>query len=136
MDRWQSIWRSYRSLPVWVQLWVWVLIAPNIAGFAFLNTPVGFWTAVAIVIVGVVNLPMIYVQQGFSRLLSYPHIVWVPLIVFIAVRLSGPEPIAAGEMWLGVAVVIVNLISLMFDVLDAVCWWRGQREISGGSSPA
>jgi hypothetical protein len=133
MNRWQSIWRSYPALPLWVQLWVCVLVVPNVAAFAFLHTEIGIWTAIAIVVFGVINLPTIYVQRGFSRLLSFPHFIWAPLIVFIAVRLSSAAPIDSGELWLGLAVLIVNLISLVFDVLDAGRWLRGQRDIFGGS---
>ena len=133
MKRWRSIWHSYRALPLWVQLWVLVLVAPNVAAFAFLDTEIGLWTAIAIVVIGLINLPTIYVQRGFSRLLSFPHFVWAPLIVFIGIRLSEPAPVDPGELWLGLAVVIINLISLMFDVLDAVRWVRGQRDIFGAS---
>jgi len=133
MNRWQSIWRSYCALPLWVQLWVWVLVAPNVAAFAFLDTEIGVWTAIAIAFIGVINLPTIYVQRGFSRLLSFPQFVWAPLIVFIAVRLSSVEAMDSGEQWLGFAVLIVNLISLVFDVLDFGRWLHSKRDIFGGS---
>ena len=133
-DRWLSIWRSFRGLPLWVQLWVLVLVVANVAAIAFLDTAIGLWTAAAIVFVGVVNLPIVYVQRGFSRLLSLTHFVWLPLVVFIAFRLTGDDVISDREYGFGLVVLVVNLISLAFDVLESYRWLRGEREVLGSDA--
>ena len=42
-----EIWQSFRRLPLWVQLWVAVILVPvNLASVIFINAPGGFWIAV------------------------------------------------------------------------------------------
>jgi hypothetical protein len=75
------IWHTYRSLPLWVQIWVAGLLVPvNALSFMLLHTPTGLWAAWAALFVVATNLPIMWVEQGMSKLMSVPHLVaWVPL---------------------------------------------------------
>ena len=125
--------RSIAGLPRWVQGWVAILIATNLASLWFLDHPIGQWTAIAAIAVAAMNLPIMVVQGGITRLMSFPHMVWVPLLFFIIEQLVGAGGPAVGSaVWaFGATVFVVNLISVMFDLLDIVRWLNGEREILG-----
>lgn len=125
--------KSIGGMPTWIQIWLAILMSTNMASLAFLDTPVGLWTAVAFAIVCMFNMPMMLIQGGMTRLLSLPHFVWAPLVVFIFLQLHGDNPIPRGTTLhaFAVAVFVVNTISLVFDVMEVYRWFRGRREILG-----
>jgi len=130
--RHQQAWHSFRSLPLWVQVWVAGILVPvNAAAFFFLDTPTGQWTALAAVLVMATNWPIMVWEQGMSRLMSVPHlIIWLPLEVALLYRLQAPE-LAQSELILAWVIVAINGISLVFDALDTWRWCRGEREVPG-----
>ena len=136
LDRILTIWRSYRSLPLWVQVWVGGILVPaNAAAFALTNTPSGHWAAWAAAFVVATNVPIMWMEQGMSKLMSVPHLVaWIPLQVFLALRLTGAAgsaPLEQAEFVLALMLLVINGISLAFDALDSLKWWRGERHVPG-----
>lgn len=125
-------WRSFRSLPLWVQVWVaGVLVPVNAAAFLFLDTPAGWWTAVAAVLVLASNYPVMLACRGMSRLMSLPHLViWGPLQVYLCYQLVGAD-MARLEVGYVMALLGVNGISLVFDAIDSWRWCAGEREVPG-----
>jgi len=125
-------WQSFRSLPLWVQVWVAGILVPvNAAGFLLLDTPAGQWTALAAVLVLLSNYPVMLACRGMGRLLSVPHLlIWGPLQLALLYRLGsgGPGPVEQGFV---ILVLVVNGISLVFDTLDTLRWLRGEREVPG-----
>jgi hypothetical protein len=136
LNRVLSIWRSYRCLPFWVQIWVGGILVPvNAAAFALNDTPSGYWAAWAAAFVVATNVPIMWVEQGMSKLMSLPHLVaWIPLQAFLLGRLLGyidMTPLSKVEIIFATALAIVNGISIAFDVVDSVKWWRGDRQVTG-----
>ncbi len=131
--RLSRLWRSILGLPAWVKIWVIILASTNMASFAFLHTQTGRWTAIAFVIVGCFNMPMMFIQGGLTRLLSMPHFVWAPLLVYIYPRVFGAHALdwSSPEHTFALAVFTANGISLMFDALETFRWLSGRREILG-----
>lgn len=78
-------------------------------------------------------MPMVYIQGGLTRLLSVPHVIWIPLLIHLIRRLFVDHAIAADsdEYVFAAAVVAVNGISLLFDALESWRWLAGRREILG-----
>jgi len=70
-----DIYRSFRALPGWVQIWVFFILVPvNAASAAFASEPMGLWV-MALAVAGMTfNLPIMIVQRGFSKLMALPHI--------------------------------------------------------------
>lgn len=140
MPRSLAIWKSFRSLPLWVQLWVAGILTPvNAAPFFLLDTWLGMAGAIAAAFVVATNLPIMWWAGGMTRLMSVPHLfAWIPLQIAIPLRLSGAigaGPVGDAEFWLGVALFVVNGISLSFDLLDSWRWLRGEREVAGAAGP-
>lgn len=128
-----QLWQSILGLPAWVKIWVMILATTNMVSFAFLNTETGFWAAIAFMIVGMFNMPMVFIQGGLTRLLSFPHLVWAALLIYLYPRLFGTHAIPRSdpEYLFALSIFIVNGISLMFDILECYRWLIGRREVLG-----
>lgn len=131
-----KIWRSYRSLPRWVQVWVgFVLIPVNVLPFLLLDTWSGRAGAAAALLVVATNVPIMWFAGGMSRAMSLPHLLaWIPLEIALTVRISGAAgslPPSTAEMALAIVLLSINGISLAFDALDSWRWLRGRRDIPG-----
>ena len=133
----KNILTSWQALPLWVQVWVGLILVPvNAAAFFLLDTVTGQYTAVAAVFVVITNGPLMLLYQGMNRALSLPHLVaWVPLVYLLVAHLGSGE-VSRGEWFYALLVIIVNGISLVFDVLDSWRWLRGERETPGLDSSA
>lgn len=134
--RLRASWRSFRALPMWVQIWVGAVLVPvNAAPFVMLDLWTGRVAAVAAVLVALTNLPIMVMDGGMSKRMSLSHLlIWGPLEYLLIARLievGGPPAPSALEWRLGLIIVLVNGISLAFDVLESWRWLRGDRSIPG-----
>ncbi len=78
-------------------------------------------------------MALITARTGFTRLLGLGHVLWVPLVAFLVLRLDAAPATGAYGLWLR-AVVALNLVSLAFDAVDVVRYACGQRgEVAPGS---
>lgn len=125
-----DIWQSYRSLPAWVQIWVaFVLVPVNIASLAFIEQPLGLWVAVLAIIAMLPNLPVMFYERGFSKLMALPHLIpWTLLLLLILVIRPPLTDLYGYYLWVLFA---VDFISLALDYPDTVKWLRGDRTVSG-----
>lgn len=71
----RHIGRSPAGLPRWVQLWLLIQVGLNSS-------------SLALAVIDTVNLPMVVLQAGLTRLLSFPHPVWLPLLAFLLDQLT------------------------------------------------
>ncbi|WP_300303969.1 hypothetical protein [Ferrovibrio sp.] len=109
-----------------------ILFGTNMASAAFPDSDVGYWTGIAFLVVCGLNMPTMLLQGGLTRLLSFPHFIWVPLVLYLYSRLFGVDALPAGPARpYAVAVLLVNSISLLFDLLEAYRWIRGDRRVLG-----
>lgn len=124
---------SFLALPGWVQVWVGAVLVPvNALPFFFLETPTARAAAAAAVFAVLTNLPIMLIERGMSRLMAIPHLIaWLPLLPYLAARLLFGPGLPLSEALLAMALLLVNAISLVFDVLDTWCWLCGQRDIPG-----
>lgn len=124
--------KSMMGLPLWVRFWLPVLFGTNMASLAFLDSEVGRYTAMAFAVVCMFNMPMMFIQKGLTRLLAFPHFVWLPLVVYLYGQLWGSVPLQSGSVRSYATLVFAcNTFSLAFDVVDALKWLFGGREVLG-----
>lgn len=125
--------KSFRALPRWVQAWVALVLVPtNLLPFGWLDTPTGRAGALATGVVVLGGVPIMLAERGLSRLMSVPHLVaWIPLVVLLVARLAQGEPMSRAETGLAMTLIVVDGISLGFDVLDFVRWSLGDRAVPG-----
>lgn len=109
------------------RIWGAWLIAVNAASLLFLAH---IEAQVTLAVVGVVLLSqaLIYQQTRFIRLLGVTHVLWLPMLTWIALRLDMlPEGETAFEVWL-LMLIATNAVSLAIDVWDATRFVRGERQ--------
>ncbi len=102
------------------------LIVVNAASLLFIRH---VEAQVALGAVGVAALAqsLIYQRKGFIRLLGVTHVLWIPMLVWMALRLDAvPRDEVAFHGWL-VALIVTNAFSLVIDAWDATRFVRGER---------
>ncbi|SHK74834.1 hypothetical protein SAMN05444414_10123 [Roseovarius marisflavi] len=126
-----DIWQSYRRLPIWVQLWVALILVPvNAASLVFLGAPMGAWVAVMAVGAMLLNGVIMLVERGFSKMMALPHVlIWTPLVVLILWLLAKGD-LAPGYARYLMVLLAVDLFSLALDYADTVKWLKGERHIA------
>lgn len=130
----KDIWRSFRALPLWVQIWVGLILVPvNMAAILFLSEPNGLLIATLAIGGMAPNLFIMIKERGLSKAMALPHLlIWTPLVVLLAATLGHPEMSGPFQtfVWL---LLLIDLISLGFDCPDAWKWWKGERAIAGAA---
>jgi hypothetical protein len=107
-------------------MWGTWLVAVNSASLLFIQH---VEAQVALGAVGVAALAqaLIYQRKGFIRLLGVTHVVWIPMVTWMALRIETlPREETAFRMWL-IALVATNAVSLAIDAWDATRFIRGER---------
>lgn len=126
-----DIWNSFRALPIWVQIWVILILVPiNMGGLFFLDTPQGRIAALLGIGGMLPNLIIVWMQRGFSNAMAFPHLpMWTPLVIWLAWTLSTAQPTGALGIYLMV-LLLIDIVSLAFDYSDAWKWWQGDRAVT------
>ncbi len=65
-------------------------------------------------------------MTGFSRLLGLGHILWIPLLWFLWVRLDQIPADSAFGIWIRL-LMVVNALSLVIDAIDVSRYVSGDR---------
>lgn len=136
-------WRSWRSIKQPVMIWLWYLNVLYWIGLFYLPRPEALWAVVAYLAVGPFIFVMIRVQRGLTRLSGLIHLPWVPLSVYLGLRLFtdalGPAlSDSDGRFyfyWLH-ALFLSTIICLVLDAVDVIRWLTGERYVLGTAAAA
>lgn len=100
--------------PLWVVIWVNILMAANLAGVFFWQEPLAqvvFYTFM----VTAFWMMMLYFKFGFERILGLGHVLWLGLVPYLVMQL----PSLDGPIYFYIiSVIVCNSISLLFDIND------------------
>lgn len=112
--------------PMPKNLWSILLMAPNAAALIFINTIYGQVVFVA-AMAGLVIMVALYMKHGFVRLLGVGHVVWIPMLIWLAQNLpdKSTDPVL---YWWVISLLILNGTSLVVDVLELIRYVRGDRQ--------
>ena len=126
----KDIWLSFRAMPLWVQVWVGVILVPvNMASLFFIAQPGGVWIAFLANVAMILNLPILLLERGFSRRMALPHLpFWTILVLWLVLA---PPDAQGGYATYLIILLLVDTISLGFDYRDAWHWWKGERGVAG-----
>ena len=117
--------------PLAMIIWLrWLVLVNLIPPLFFLRHMPARWVLGAMIFITAVNLPL-GMMFGFSKVLAIPHlIVWIPLVIYLARewRDNKLHDTAIFKSWI-MAVMITDLISVVFDIRDAVFFLRGDTGI-------
>ncbi len=125
-----DIWRSFRSLPLWVQIWVAGILVPvNSAALLFIFQPAGLWVAILAIGAMLPNIAIMLYERGLSKMMAWPHLLpWGILVLWLVFAM--PEGSAAYGVYLWI-LLVVDALSLAFDFPDALKWFKGDRAVAG-----
>ncbi len=132
-SRYQNIMKSFFSVPKWVQIWVGAILIPTNTLFVFfLDTDIGVMNALASAFVVATNVPIALYYQGMTKLMSIPHLIWIPLEIYIIQQLmTGDIAVGSSVFIYAIIVLVVNAVSVFFDVMDSISWIKGDRGVPG-----
>jgi len=127
------IFKSLFAMPVWVIVWMLGFLIPaNLSGLFLLDYVSGFWVALLGATAIAINAVIVFANGGFSKVLAIPHLVfWVPLQVILLYRYFTVPDMSNFEQNYILVVLIINGVSLVFDIFDTKEWLRGNRDVVG-----
>jgi hypothetical protein len=126
-----DLWKSFLSLPLWVRLWVLIILVPiNIASLAFTAEPKST-IIISLALAGITfNLIPLWLDRGFTSAMAVPHIIfWAPLVIVLIYQLffSGLEFSNNYHVFL-ILLLVCDSISLFMDIPDALRWAKDRRK--------
>ncbi len=109
--------------PLWVSLWVLVLMLVNMASLAFWREAVAQlilmnFLASAMLMMG------LYARFGFTKILGLGHVPWIPLLAYVVTQIPAAE--ASFKRYLLVLSVSMA-ISLVLDTIDVWNYFRSRE---------
>lgn len=135
----KELFGAMKKLPRWVFIWVNFILSPVVMVplvlIFFDHHPVIICGALSTLVAVGPNLFILYRQRGISKLLSVSHLAWIPFVIYQAHWLTDGKfggPLTSGDglpYYYAWAAVIVLTISLLFDIVDSIKWFKGDREI-------
>lgn len=133
MSLFSDIWESFLKLPTWVKIWMLLILVPvNAASARFIGDPWS-WLIAALAFAGM--MPNIYIMisdRGFTNRMAVPHVIfWIPLVLMLAYLLLFSDIILPSDYGVYLKfLLVINIISLGFDIPETRAWLRTRREIS------
>lgn len=113
-------------MPVHWVAWLSLLMAVNmVAPLIFISTVEGK-VVLAAAMFGAITQMAIFNSKGFVRLLGVGHVYWIPMNVWLWTRLGSASQDSLFGQWL-LALIILNTLSLIIDVVDVTRYVRGER---------
>ncbi len=110
-----------------VKIWLLVLVAANAVAPLFFLQRVEAQMVLGAMFIGVTLMSLLTARFGFTRILGLGHILWIPLVGWLAFRLGQFSADDAFGMWIRV-VIVVNALSLVLDGVDVFRYAAGDRK--------
>jgi len=125
----KDIWGSFMAQPMWVKAWMVLILMPaNFATAVFIKEPYGIVVASLAILGMAFNMIPMIAERGFGKAMAIPHVIfWVPLVVLILLKVL-PVSVGPYKSFL-IALLVINIFSLAFDIPDSLKWLKGDRII-------
>ncbi len=109
--------------PIWIPVWVLILMIVNVSSAGFWNESLAKVIFAAFMLSAMLMMGL-YSRFGFEKILGMGHIIWLPLLVYVLMRIP-----AARDTFKGYLIVwsIFTVISLVFDVVDVWKYFTSQK---------
>ncbi len=109
--------------PVWIPVWVLILMIVNVASVGFWEEPLAKVIFVTFMLSAMLMMGL-YSRFGFEKILGMGHILWLPLLVYVLMRIP-----AASDTFKDYLIIwsIFTVISLVFDVVDVWKYFTSQK---------
>ena len=113
--------------PVYVRLWLLLLLSANLAAPLFFVDRAEAQIVLVALAASMLAMTVLTGLTGFTRLLGAGHIFWIPLVVWLWSRLDQIPANDAFGVWIR-ALIVLDTISLVIDAVDVVRYARGDRQ--------
>ncbi len=110
-----------------VKIWLLVLVAANAVAPLFFLQRVEAQAVLAAMMIGATLMSLLTARFGFTRILGLGHILWIPLLGWLAFRLGQIPADDTFGMWVR-GVIVVNALSLVIDGVDVFRYAAGERK--------
>ncbi len=109
--------------PVWIPVWVVILMIVNVASVGFWDEPLAK-VIFATFMLSAMMMMGLYSRFGFKKILGMGHILWLPLLVYVLMSIP-----AASDTFEAYLIIwsIFTVISLVFDVVDVWKYFTSQK---------
>jgi len=108
------------------RIWGAWLVGVNAASLLFIQH-IEAQVTLGAVGVAVLAQALIYQRRRFIRLLGVTHVLWIPMLTWMALRLDTlPKGEAAFHAWL-ITLIATNAVSLAIDAWDVMRFVLGER---------
>ncbi len=109
--------------PVWISVWSLILIIVNVASVGFWNESLAKVIFVTFMLSAMLIMGL-YSRFGFEKILGMGHILWLPLLVYVLMRIP-----AASDTFKDYLIIwsIFTVISSVFDVVDVWKYFTSQK---------
>lgn len=105
--------------------WALLVVMVNAASVVFIDTIYGQVVLIA-VSVGLLVMAGIHARLGFVRLLGIGHLLWIPMLPWLAVHLPQLDTNTWLYRWI-VCLLAVNSVCLLVDAVDVTRFLAGDR---------
>ncbi|MFQ6022786.1 MAG: hypothetical protein ACE5NW_08700 [Acidiferrobacterales bacterium] len=126
MDAFIKFNKGLMKMPWPWQLWLMLLVAANLVIPLFFLNRLEAQVVVVALVVSMILMTVLTAVSGFSRLLGLGHIIWIPLLYFLWMRLDQVPTDDFFGMWIRV-LMTVNAVSLVIDAVDVGRYLAGDR---------
>ena len=107
-------------------VWLMLLVTINLLVPLYFIQTVEAQFTIAAMLAGAITQSYIHSRLGFVRLLGLAHVFWVPLVIWLGLRLSTIGLDNPFGIWLA-SLVLINTVSLIIDVVDVIRFISGER---------
>ena len=118
--------KGVMKMPVHWQVWMMVLVGANMIVPIFFLNRLEAQITLASFLVSMVLMTVLTARFGFTRIVGLGHILWVPMLAFLFIRLGDIPASDAFGIWIR-TLFVLNGISLALDATDAVRYIAGER---------
>jgi len=112
--------------PLWIPLWVSVLMLVNFASVAFWSESTSKLILVTFMICSALMMGL-YSRFGFTKILGLGHVLWIPLLIHALTRLPNTGGAFRGYL---IGWCIFTVVSLAFDVVDVWKYWKARAALA------
>ena len=117
--------RNIFKMPmVW---WPWMAGLPliNLSSIFFLPSTEA-WVVLGTGLLAATIMTVLHAKLGYVRLLGIGHFVWIPMLIWLVLRLDHIQEGTVFYGWL-LTLIVMDTVSLLMDIVDLVRYLRGDR---------
>ncbi len=119
--------KGVMKMPVPWRVWMLLMVGANLIAPMFFLGRVEAQVTLAAFLASVVLMTVLTARFGFTRIVGLGHIPWIPLLVFLFLRLSSIPADDTFGIWIR-ALILLNGTSLLIDATDVIRYIAGDRQ--------